>query len=87
VTSKGKGGDAMCDALAVVHERGADILAIGSAALDVPATNTIVLPETAEEVAPILEILPVQRLAHALSIARGGDPDQPRGLHKVTRTR
>jgi glucosamine--fructose-6-phosphate aminotransferase (isomerizing) len=87
VTSKGKGGNAMRDALRVVHERGADVLAIGSAALDVPAASTIVLPETAEEVAPILEILPVQRLAHALSIARGGDPDQPRGLSKVTRTR
>jgi glucosamine--fructose-6-phosphate aminotransferase (isomerizing) len=87
VTSRGKGGDAMRDALQVVHERGADVLAIGSAARDVPATKSIVLPETAEEVAPILEILPVQRLAHALSIARGGDPDQPRGLSKVTRTR
>jgi glutamine---fructose-6-phosphate transaminase (isomerizing) len=87
VTSRGKGGDAMRDALRVVHERGADILAIGSAASDMPAATTIVLPETAEEVAPILEILPVQRLAHALSIARGGDPDQPRGLSKVTRTR
>ena len=87
VTSKGKGGNAMRDALRVVHERGADVLAIGSAAADVPATSTIVLPETAEEVSPILEILPVQRLAHALSIARGGDPDQPRGLSKVTRTR
>lgn len=87
VTSKGKGGNAMREALRAVHERGADVLAIGSAAADVPASARLPLPETAEEVAPILEILPVQRLAHALSIARGGDPDQPRGLSKVTRTR
>jgi glucosamine--fructose-6-phosphate aminotransferase (isomerizing) len=87
VTSKGKGGNAMRDVLKAVHERGADVLAIGSAATDVPASARLVIPETAEEVAPILEILPVQRLAHALSLARGGDPDQPRGLSKVTRTR
>jgi glucosamine--fructose-6-phosphate aminotransferase (isomerizing) len=87
VTSKGKGGNAMRDALRAVHERGADVLAIGSAAADVPATTRLQLPETAEEVAPILEILPIQRLALALSLARGGDPDQPRGLNKVTRTR
>jgi glucosamine--fructose-6-phosphate aminotransferase (isomerizing) len=87
MTSKGKGGNAMRDALRAVHDRGADVLAIGSAAPDVPATTRIAIPETAEEVAPILEILPVQRLALALSLARGADPDQPRGLSKVTRTR
>jgi glucosamine--fructose-6-phosphate aminotransferase (isomerizing) len=87
VTSKGKGGDAMVDVLRAVHERGADILAVGSAADTVSAATRLVVPETAEEVAPILEILPIQRLALALSLARGGDPDQPRGLSKVTRTR
>jgi glucosamine--fructose-6-phosphate aminotransferase (isomerizing) len=87
VTSKGKGGNAMRDALAAVHERGAEVLAVGSAAADMPATTRLLVPETAEEVAPILEILPIQRLALALSLARGGDPDQPRGLSKVTRTR
>ena len=43
-------------------------------------------PVTAEEVAPILEVLPLQSLALGLSLARGGDPDNPRGLSKVTRT-
>ena len=87
VTSRGKGGDAMRDVLKVVHGRGADVLAVGSAAADVPAATRLVVAESAEEVAPILEILPIQRLALALSLARGGDPDQPRGLSKVTRTR
>lgn len=87
VTSKGKGSEAMVDVLKTVHERGAEVLAIGSAADAVSAATRLVVPETAEEVAPILEILPVQRLALALSLARGGDPDQPRGLSKVTRTR
>jgi glucosamine--fructose-6-phosphate aminotransferase (isomerizing) len=87
VTSHGRGGDAMRDVLSVVHGRGADVLAVGSAAGDVPAATRLAVAESAEEVAPILEILPIQRLALALSLARGGDPDQPRGLSKVTRTR
>lgn len=86
VTSKGRGGEAMRDVVAAVRERGADVLAVGSAAGDVPAALRIDVPATAEEVAPILEVLPLQRLALELSLARGGDPDQPRGLSKVTRT-
>jgi glucosamine--fructose-6-phosphate aminotransferase (isomerizing) len=39
-----------------------------------------------EELAPLLEILPLQQLALQLAIARGGDPDKPRGLYKVTET-
>jgi len=87
VTSLGRGGEAMRDVVAAVRERGADVLAVGSAAADVGAARWITVPETAEEVAPILEILPLQRLALGLALARGGDPDRPRGLSKVTRTR
>ncbi|TQJ02979.1 SIS domain-containing protein [Amycolatopsis cihanbeyliensis] len=87
VTSAGKGGAAMHEVLDAVAQRGADVLAVGSAAEKVPAAVRVGLPETAEEVAPILEVLPVQRLALGLALARGGDPDRPRGLHKVTRTR
>jgi glutamine---fructose-6-phosphate transaminase (isomerizing) len=86
VTSRGQGGAAMRDVVATVHERGAAVLAVGSAAADMPSDLRIELPETAEEVAPILEILPLQRLALGLSLARGVDPDNPRGLSKVTRT-
>ncbi|GAB3000991.1 SIS domain-containing protein [Saccharothrix stipae] len=87
VTSSGKGGDALHDVLDAVHGRGADVLAVGSASDKVSAALRIPVAETAEEVAPILEILPIQRLAHGLALARGGDPDNPRGLNKVTRTR
>ncbi|MEU4763602.1 SIS domain-containing protein [Actinosynnema sp. NPDC023794] len=87
VTSSGKGGDALHDVLDAVHGRGADVLAVGSASDKVSAALRVPVAETAEEVAPILEILPIQRLAHGLALARGGDPDNPRGLNKVTRTR
>lgn len=87
VTSEGRGGEAMRDVVAAVRERGADVLAVGSAAGDVAASARIDVPRTPEEVAPILEVLPLQRLALELALARGGDPDHPRGLSKVTRTR
>lgn len=41
----------------------------------------------AEELQPILEILPLQLLAYEVTIARGQDPDAPRALAKVTETR
>ena len=85
--SEGKGGDAMNDVLDAVHARGADICAIGSAGHKVTATRHIDVPLCTEELAPVLEILPVQQLALGLALARGVDPDSPRGLHKVTRTR
>ncbi len=87
VTSEGAGGDAMREVLEVVDRSGADIIAAGSAAPSMPAALRIALPATAEEVAPILEVLPLQRLALGLALARGVDPDRPRGLNKVTRTR
>ncbi|GGM44027.1 glucosamine-6-phosphate deaminase [Longimycelium tulufanense] len=87
VCSEGRGGAALREVLDVVHERGADICAVGSAAGKVSAAQRIDLPACAEEVAPVLEILPVQRLSLGLALARGGDPDHPRGLNKITRTR
>ena len=87
VTSLGRGGEAMRDVVAAVRSRGAEVLAVGSAASTVDAGLRIDVPRTAEEVAPILEVLPLQRLALGLAVARGGDPDRPRGLSKVTRTR
>jgi glutamine---fructose-6-phosphate transaminase (isomerizing) len=87
VAGAGRGGEAMHTVLATVAERGADVLTLGSAAEDLPADIRIPVPRVAEELAPVLEILPVQRLALGLALARGGDPDRPRGLRKVTKTR
>ena len=50
-------------------------------------TLPAVLPrDVAPELRPILEILPAQLLAAEVAVARGYDPDAPRGLSKVTRT-
>ena len=87
LTSSGRGGESIREVLDVVHERGADVCAIGSAAPNSAAAQRIPVPECAEELAPILEILPVQQLALGLAVARGANPDTPRGLTKVTKTR
>jgi glucosamine--fructose-6-phosphate aminotransferase (isomerizing) len=39
-----------------------------------------------EWLSPIVTVVPGQMLAFHLSRQRGFDPDQPRGLSKVTRT-
>lgn len=85
--SEGRGSESMLDVFDAVHNNGADVCAIGSASHRVRASHRIDVPACAEELAPILEVLPVQRLALGLALARGEDPDQPRGLNKVTRTR
>ncbi|HJQ45255.1 MAG TPA: SIS domain-containing protein [Amycolatopsis sp.] len=87
VTGAGRGGAAMRDVLAQIAQRGADILALGTSCDMVPAAVRIPVPVIAEELAPVLEVIPVQRIALDLALARGGDPDRPRGLHKVTKTR
>ncbi len=56
--------------------------ALASATWPVP-----VAPPPAEWLAPIATIVAGQLHAMALTIARGFDPDAPRNIHKVTRTR
>ncbi|AOS61268.1 SIS domain-containing protein [Actinoalloteichus hymeniacidonis] len=87
IAGEGAGGRATSAVLDVVGSRGADVVAVGSAAHTLTASVQVGVPVTAEEVAPIIEVLPVQQLALGLSVARGFDPDRPRGLNKVTKTR
>ncbi|MFF5764773.1 SIS domain-containing protein [Streptomyces tanashiensis] len=87
VVAEGRGGDAMLPVLDRLTATGADILTVGRASAADRADATVVLPEDVpEELSPLLEILPFQTLARHLAIARGADPDRPRGLNKVTET-
>jgi glucosamine--fructose-6-phosphate aminotransferase (isomerizing) len=81
VVSPGQGGEAARPVVARLRETGADVLMVGTGDLPIAAEG---LPE---ELLPVLEIMPLQQLAWRLAIDRGGDPDRPRGLSKVTRTR
>ncbi|MGH2860794.1 MAG: SIS domain-containing protein [Solirubrobacteraceae bacterium] len=81
VTAPGRGGEAMAPVLERLAQLGAHVLQIGPAeGLPVAADGI------AEELLPVLEILPLQRLAWRLALDRGVDPDRPRGLSKVTQT-
>mgnify|MGYP003342768417 FL=1 len=68
-------------------ERGADLMVVGDGSRAPQAADVIWLPsDVAEDLAPVLQIIPLQQLAYAMAIARGYDPDAPRGLRKVTET-
>ncbi len=81
VTTGGRGGQAMEPVIERVSALGAHLLRVGDAdGLPVASDG---LPE---ELLPVIEILPLQRLAWRVAIDRGFDPDRPRGLSKVTQT-
>jgi glucosamine--fructose-6-phosphate aminotransferase (isomerizing) len=85
VVGDGPGGTAMTEVVARLGERRADVVTVGPA--DVPgAAGRLTVPSVDERYAPLLDILPLQKLALALALARGEDPDAPRGLAKVTST-
>jgi glutamine---fructose-6-phosphate transaminase (isomerizing) len=87
VMARGVGGDAMRQVLPKLRELGADLFVVGSPDAVAQATVGVELPDAVpEELSPLLEILPFQQLARDLAIGRGGDPDAPRGLYKVTET-
>ncbi|MFR9674250.1 SIS domain-containing protein [Streptomyces sp. TR06-5] len=89
VVTDGRGGEALQPVLDRLRDRGADLVVIGPEQQVAAASAGFVLPtgSLAEELQPILEILPLQMLAHEVTLARGHDPDAPRALAKVTRTR
>jgi glucosamine--fructose-6-phosphate aminotransferase (isomerizing) len=89
VVTDGRGGAALQPVLDRLRGRGADLVVIGPRPQVEQASAGFVLPTegVAEEVQPILEILPLQLLAYEVTIARGQDPDAPRALAKVTETR
>ncbi|MBA0051514.1 SIS domain-containing protein [Streptomyces sp. AJS327] len=89
VVTDGKGGEALRPVLDRLRDRGADLVVIGSASAVEGASAGFALPteRLAEELQPIVEILPLQMLAYEVTIARGQDPDAPRSLAKVTETR
>ncbi|WP_274562923.1 SIS domain-containing protein [Streptomyces spiramyceticus] len=88
VVTAGKGGEALQPVLDRLRGRGADLFVIGpKAQVDAASAGFVLSMEgVAEELQPILEILPLQLLAYEVTIARGQDPDAPRALAKVTET-
>lgn len=84
--SPGAGGAAMLPVLDRVRERGGEVHVFGPREPGLPEPE-VAVPGDVPELSPLLEIIPFQRLALAMAVARGHDPDSPRGLSKVTQTR
>jgi glucosamine--fructose-6-phosphate aminotransferase (isomerizing) len=86
IVPAGPGGAAMRPVLDGLRERGADVLIVGDPNAR-PAGRVLPLPDAGpEHLTPILAILPLQQFVWHLARERGTDPDQPRGLQKVTET-
>jgi glutamine---fructose-6-phosphate transaminase (isomerizing) len=81
ITTPGRGATALAPVLRRLDDAGADVLLVGDA-----RGLPVVLDGVVEELAPVVEIGPLQQLARLLALGRGADPDRPRGLTKVTTT-
>ncbi|MCX5389102.1 SIS domain-containing protein [Streptomyces sp. NBC_00094] len=87
VVPGGAGGTALQPVLDRLRGCGADLTVIGNPDHVSAVGRGFALPDgVPEELQPLLQILPLQRLAYELAIARGVDPDAPRALAKVTET-
>jgi glucosamine--fructose-6-phosphate aminotransferase (isomerizing) len=86
-------GEAMQEELVGLREslrqQGAKMVVLGDdESIRHPDDAWIPVPARVSEwLTPLVAIVPGQLLAYHLALARGGDPDRPRTLHKVTRTR
>ena len=63
------------------------ILSSNEHVLSLATTPFKIEAELEEELSPLLYIVPAQLFAYRLAVAKGYDPDRPRGLSKVTLTR
>ncbi|MGA4544911.1 SIS domain-containing protein [Uniformispora flossi] len=82
VVPDGAGGRALAPVLDRLRAAGARTALLG------PPDGFFPLPvRLCEEVQPIVQILPLQTLACEIALDRNLDPDAPRALAKVTRTR
>ncbi len=79
----------MLDIAKRLRERGAEAVILSSEEeiLSLATTPFRIDVTVTEELSPLVYIIPGQLLAYYLALARGNDPDRPRGLSKVTITR
>lgn len=86
---KGKAFDHLCQVAAELASKGAELLVVANdhGALRRATVGLHLSIAVSEVLSPIPAVVPGQLLAYYLSVSRGLNPDQPRGLTKVTRTR
>ena len=81
---------AVADDIADLHHQ---VIELGAKALLIDNTrgpsvpSTVRYPETPEWLSPLVAIVSGQLITHRLTLLRGLDPDRPRTISKVTKTR
>lgn len=65
-----------------VRARGGRVLVVSDREDTAPAEDLIRVPQVAEQLAPILHLIPLQLLAYYVAVARGVNVDRPRNLAK-----
>jgi glutamine---fructose-6-phosphate transaminase (isomerizing) len=84
--SEGPDAAEAADLVRLARARGTEVDVVGDGAVAGRELPPVLPRGVAPELRPLLEILPAQLLAAEIAVARGYDPDAPRGLSKVTRT-
>jgi glutamine---fructose-6-phosphate transaminase (isomerizing) len=68
-----------------VKARGAHVVALakkGNTEIEKTADEVLYIPDTLDELSPILSVVPLQLLAYYIAVARGCDVDKPKNLAK-----
>ncbi|HEU5112422.1 MAG TPA: SIS domain-containing protein [Acidimicrobiia bacterium] len=88
IAARGPAIDDVVDVLDRCRQAGASLVVIGNdRRLDGMAPKVLQLDADLDEwLSPIPAVVLGQLFAYHLTVAKGLDPEQPRGLHKVTRT-
>src|SRR5262249_59203717 len=87
IAPSGKALSSMQEVALRLVERGGELLAISDAREILRlATTPIQMPVVAEPCSPLVAVVAGQLFAYHLARVKGRDPDQPRGLRKVTVT-
>jgi glucosamine--fructose-6-phosphate aminotransferase (isomerizing) len=90
IAPEGRSGDLLRPVLTHLNALRADVCLVGSTRLaqefKVSAHVPVPSPDD-DSLTPLIDVLPLQRLALGMAAARRLDPDTPRGLRKVTLTR
>ncbi len=85
IATRGAVYDKIVSNVAEARARSAPVIAVATAGDDEItryAQDVLYIPETPEQISPVIAVLPLQLLAYEVAVARGTDVDQPRNLAK-----
>jgi glucosamine--fructose-6-phosphate aminotransferase (isomerizing) len=85
VATRGATYEKVTSNVAEVRAREAPVVAVateGDEEITRYAQDVLYVPDTLEQLSPVLAVLPLQLLAYEVAVARGTDVDQPRNLAK-----